>query len=178
MAQFDEPARNQMAALLRVMSFSRCINEDNMPSKIEDGLFLGSVGAANNKAALKRLHVTHILTVAHSLKPAHPDDFVYQVIAVPDREDTNLRQYFDECFDFIDEAKQSGGAALVHCFVGRSRSVTIVVAYMMKTHGMSYSQAMEHVRSKRPQACPNYGFISQLRDFEKFLKGEDDKSPG
>lgn len=44
------------------------------------GLFLGSIGAANNKNALKSLNVTHILTVASSLPPAHPNDFVYKVI--------------------------------------------------------------------------------------------------
>ncbi|KAI4378880.1 hypothetical protein MLD38_016302 [Melastoma candidum] len=170
MAQFEESIRNQITALLRLMSFSRSMNEDRVPSKIDDGLFLGSVGAANNKEVLKRLNVTHVLTVANSLKPPHPDDFTYKVIAVSDREDTNLRQYFDECFDFIDEANQSGGGALVHCFVGRSRSVTIVVAYMMKKHGMTYLQALEHVKSRRPQACPNSGFVSQLRDFEKSLR--------
>ena len=41
----------------------------------------------------------------------------------------------------------------------------------MKKHGMSLSQAMEHVKSRRPRAGPNSGFISQLQDFEKSLKG-------
>lgn len=50
-------------------------------------------------------------------------------------------------------------------------SVTIVVAYLMKTSGMSLSQAMEHVKSKRPLASPNPGFIRQLEDFEKSLQG-------
>lgn len=38
-----------------------------------------------------------------------------------DREDTNLMLYFDECFNFIDEAKRLGGGVLVHCFMGISR---------------------------------------------------------
>lgn len=50
-------------------------------------------------------------------------------------------------------------------------SVTIVVAYLMKNHGMSLSQALAHVKSRRRQAGPNSGFISQLRDFEKSLQG-------
>lgn len=29
---------------------------------------------------LKAYNVTHILTVASSLRPAHPDDFVYKVV--------------------------------------------------------------------------------------------------
>jgi len=33
--------------------------------------------------------------------------------------------------------------------------VTVIVAYMMKTHGMSVFEALEHVGSTRPAACPN-----------------------
>jgi|AraCvinosormetaG_1042628.scaffolds.fasta_scaffold07278_4 hypothetical protein len=44
------------------------------------GLYLGSVAAASNKNVLKSYNVTHILTVASSLRPAHPDDFVYKVV--------------------------------------------------------------------------------------------------
>lgn len=50
-------------------------------------------------------------------------------------------------------------------------SVTIVVAYLMKKHGMRLSQALAHVKCRRPQAAPNYGFISQLQQFEQNLQG-------
>ncbi|KAM7280330.1 hypothetical protein ACFE04_007464 [Oxalis oulophora] len=174
MNQFDDAMNNQIAALWRVINANRCIKQDKIPIQIEPGLFLGSVGAANNKDELKNLNITHILTMANSLPPAYPTGFLYKVVNVADREDTNLRQYFDECFAFIDEAKTQGGGALVHCFVGRSRSVTIVVAYLMKKHGLSLSQALEHVKTRRPQACPNTGFITQLQDFEKSLKENED----
>lgn len=45
--------------------------------------------------------------------------FVIEV--VPDREDVNIANYFEECFNFIDGAKRTGGGVLVHGFVGKSR---------------------------------------------------------
>ncbi|GKV38602.1 hypothetical protein SLEP1_g46492 [Rubroshorea leprosula] len=33
------------------------------------------------------------------------------------------------------------------------------------------SLALEYVKSKRPQAAPNSGFLSQLQEFEKSLQG-------
>lgn len=51
-------------------------------------------------------------------------------------------------------------------------SVTIVVAYLMKEYGMSLSQALEHVKRKRPVAAPNFGFTLQLQEFERSLKGK------
>ncbi|CAH8261563.1 unnamed protein product [Arabidopsis lyrata] len=170
--KYNEKVKNQIQALVRVIKVARTYRDDNVPSFIEQGLYLGSVAAACNKNVLKSYNVTHILTVASSLRPAHPDDFVYKVVRVVDKEDTNLEMYFDECVDFIDEAKRQGGSVLVHCFVGKSRSVTIVVAYLMKKHGMTLSQALQHVKSKRPVASPNAGFIRQLQDLEKSMQGK------
>ncbi|XP_021905056.1 dual specificity protein phosphatase 1-like [Carica papaya] len=171
MAQFEDSYKNKVAALLRVINVTRSLRDDNIPCQIEEGLFLGSIGAARNKVALKSSKINHILTVANALQPAFPNEFLYKIIPVMDKEDTNLRQYFDECFNFMDKAKSEGGGVLVHCMVGRSRSVTIVVAYLMKEYGMSLSQALEHVKRKRPVAAPNFGFTLQLQEFERSLKG-------
>ncbi|KAF8401640.1 hypothetical protein HHK36_012586 [Tetracentron sinense] len=171
MDHIDEVYRNKIAAIMRAMYTTKYFKEDNVPCQIEEGLFLGSLGAADNKNVLKSLNVTYILTVAQSLGPAHPNDFIYKIIEVADRAEINIAQYFDECFSFIDEAKRMGGGVLVHCFVGRSRSVTIVIAYLMKKHNMSLSQALDHVKSKRPQAAPNSGFMLQLQNFEESLRG-------
>ncbi|CAL9222042.1 unnamed protein product, partial [Arabidopsis halleri] len=171
--KYNEKVKNQIQALVRVIKVARTYRDDNVPSLIEQGLYLGSVAAACNKTVLKSYNVTHILTVASSLRPAHPDDFVYKVVRVVDKEDTNLEMYFDECVDFIDEAKRQGGSVLVHCFVGKSRSVTIVVAYLMKKHGMTLAQALQHVKSKRPVASPNAGFIRQLQDLDKSMQVSD-----
>ncbi|CAI0559767.1 unnamed protein product [Linum tenue] len=139
--------------------------------QIEEGLFLGSITEATMKDALKQANVTHILTIA-SFLPSFPEDFQYKVVNISDSLNTNIAQHFDECFDFIDESKRIGGGVLVHCFMGVSRSVTIVAAYLIKKRHMSLSQALRHVQSRRPQASPNPGFISQLRYFEQKLKGE------
>ena len=40
---------------------------------IFQGLFLGSIGAANNEEELKKLNIMHLLTVADSLPPKYPN---------------------------------------------------------------------------------------------------------
>ncbi|KAI3469517.1 hypothetical protein Pfo_026180 [Paulownia fortunei] len=166
----DADIKNRLAALLKVIQATKIIKEDNIPCQIEEGLYLGSLGAANNRSALKSLNVTHILTIANTLAPAHPHDFIYKIIQVPDREDVTISQYFDECFAFIEEARATGGGVLVHCFAGRSRSVTVVVAYLMFKNGMSLSEALEYVKTKRPVASPNSGFLLRLQEYERSLR--------
>ncbi|RDY02236.1 Dual specificity protein phosphatase 1 [Mucuna pruriens] len=171
MEEFDECMKKQVETIARVMHLIQSCKKDNIPCKIAEGLYLGPIATAANKVALKNSNITHILTVAGRIPPAHPADFVYKIIDVVDKDNEDLKQYFNECFDFIDEAKRHGGGVLVHCFAGKSRSVTIVVAYLMKTLGMSFFEALQHVRSKRSAASPNQGFIRQLENFEKSLQG-------
>ncbi|PHT94908.1 Dual specificity protein phosphatase 1 [Capsicum chinense] len=170
MAQPLEFYSKQIEALMRALSVAKIIREDRDPCMIEEGLYLGSFGAANNKDALKSLNLTHILTIARDINPPYPDEFFYKVLAVHDRVDENISHYFEECFNYIEEAKGQGGGVLVHCFAGKSRSATIVIAYLMKKHAMSHNEAYQLVKSKRPVVSPNAGFVAQLENYDKTLK--------
>lgn len=50
-----------------------------------------------------------------------------------DMEEEDIGAYFDAARGFIDAAAAAGGAVLVHCHEGKSRSVTLVLAYFMQT---------------------------------------------
>jgi len=63
----------------------------------------------------------------------------------------------------IQETIESGHGVLVHCAQGRSRSSTVVLAYLMWKNGMHYDEALEFVQSRRSMSQPNQGFESRLR---------------
>ncbi len=46
----------------------------------------------------------------------------------------------------VDAAARRGGAALVHCHEGRSRSVALVLGYLMRRRGLTLRAALERVR--------------------------------
>uniref|UniRef100_A0A8C3G6H2 Dual specificity phosphatase catalytic domain-containing protein n=1 Tax=Cyclopterus lumpus TaxID=8103 RepID=A0A8C3G6H2_CYCLU len=49
---------------------------------------------------------------------------------------------------------------------GVSRSVTLVVAYIMTATGRGWVESLAAVRAVRPCAGPNLGFLRQLEEFE------------
>ena len=130
------------------------------------GVYLGSIGAAHNKASLEAAGITHVLTVAGGLAPRFPDEYTYCLVDVADSPSEPLHRHFDRCLKFIARALLDGGRVLVHCFAGKSRSSTVVAAYAMATEGTSLKDTMDLITAVRPVASPNEGFMRQLRDFE------------
>ncbi len=52
---------------------------------------------------------------------------------------------------------------------GISRSVSFVIAYLMKENMWKYDEAYNFVKSKRKTISPNSGFIQQLMRYEVTL---------
>ena len=132
-------------------------------------MFLGSVGAAHDRGALESVGITHVLTVAGGFPPKFPDVYEYLVIDVADVASEDLDAHFEKCLKFIARALLDGGRVLVHCFAGRSRSSTVVAAYVMATEGLTLADTMKLIKDARPCAQPNAGFARQLRAFERRL---------
>lgn len=63
-----------------------------------------------------------------------------------------------------------------YSLAGVSRSVTLVVAYIMTVTGLGWQEALAAVRAVRPCAGPNLGFQRQLQEFE--ATQADEVSPG
>ncbi|KAK3101195.1 hypothetical protein FSP39_001661 [Pinctada imbricata] len=143
-------------------------NADLQVGEIVPGLILGSQDIAVDESILKKYHVTHILNMATLIKNMFPDRFVYKTIDLLDVPDTNILPHFDEAFKFIEEGRQAR-CTLVHCNAGISRSSTVVIAYLMRTYGVTLQVAYDHVKSKRSRIRPNAGFQSQLKAYEKEL---------
>jgi protein-tyrosine phosphatase len=91
-------------------------------------------------------NISHVLTVAHNLPPVFPDNFKYKNIAIYDFPHYDISKHFKEGISFIREGVVKGKGVLVHCQMGISRSVTMILAYLMTYEGLSYSNALKNVK--------------------------------
>lgn len=70
-------------------------------------------------------------------------------------------------YHFIDNAVKQNNNILVHCMAGVSRSVSIILYYLMKKYHMNFDKALNVVKNKRTIAHPNNSFRLQLKKYHK-----------
>ena len=138
-------------------------------SELTGQLYLAACRAVTSKCLLE-LGITNIVNATLELPTvAYQKQDTIQ-IAVEDRVSAKLNIYFDLIADKIQQVHSGGGKILIYCRAGQSRSATLCIAYFMKYHDMTYEQAFQYVKYRRPIIHPNLGFISQLREYERKLK--------
>ncbi|XP_071373447.1 protein phosphatase Slingshot homolog 3 [Centroberyx affinis] len=139
------------------------------PSKILDYLFLGSEWNAANFDELQKNNVGYILNVTREIDNFFPESFTYMNIRVYDVDATDLLSHWPDTYSFINTARKSGQAVLVHCKMGVSRSASTVIAYIMKQQHWPLDVTLAHVRDRRPIVKPNDGFMKQLHTYSGIL---------
>jgi len=145
--------------------------ENHPASQVTPFLFLGNMKDASDIEALSRLGIDHVLNVT-AVSPTYQmsSKITYKQLPAADNGYQNLKQYFDEAFEFIDKAKNCGGSVLIHCQAGVSRTPTIAVAYLIKYFTMTMVDAYKFVKSRRSIISPNLNFMGQLLEFEQGIK--------
>ncbi|KAH3757360.1 Dual specificity protein phosphatase 1 [Pelomyxa schiedti] len=134
-------------------------------------LWLGSVFDAQDVSALQSLGINFVLDLASEWPPmTEPDSITYKHLPVVDKVHSDISAYFGEANAFIDKVKACGGKILVNCVMGKSRSATVVLQYLMTHNSMTFSQALSHVKAVR-EISPNCGFMYQLGLLEVTLYG-------
>lgn len=70
---------------------------------------------------------------------------------------------FDAAADQLHAWLSDGKRVLVHCYMGSSRAVTAATWYLVRYRGLSWDEAVAHVRACRAVADPNIRFEIPLR---------------
>lgn len=147
-------------------------NSNNIPIHLigkynKGNLYLGSLSAANNLPLLEKYGITHILRLISTEEYSYLKNTVYPkikyyTIDIEDIPESQLIEYFDTAYEFIDTALKEGGNVLVHCVMGISRSPSVVIMYLMRKKRYGYDRAYKTVKDIRGCVFPNPGFVEQL----------------
>ncbi|WAQ91942.1 hypothetical protein PtA15_15A335 [Puccinia triticina] len=126
-------------------------------------------------AELDRLGIQRILNTAlecvdeeELIRTRYP--FIRKYFQIPLRdfvEETGVQKGIDQANRVLNDAFLHSAPTYVHCKAGKSRSVTIVLAYLIHRYRWSLKKAYAHVSERRAGICPNIGFLAELMSFEQ-----------
>lgn len=134
-------------------------------------LYLGNLSAACNKDEISRLGITDMITI--EIRPLQAGELApcvkrYLFLNAMDHSKQDILSHFETSNEFIENAlKEATNKVYIHCVAGISRSATLVIAYVMKTRSMNYTEAHGLVHQKRHIIDPNEGFVRQLVLYHK-----------
>lgn len=148
------------------------INDTFEATQIIDNLWLGSLESSCNRDALQEKNIETVISAVLGASAMYPFDFRYERAKLKDVEDENILDEFDKLLPIIRKELVNNRGVLCHCHAGRSRSASIVAAYLIKYNGMSTDEALNYIKARRTQVDPNAGYIQQLRQFEDKVKLE------
>ena len=148
-------------------------------TRVRPWLFLGDVDDSLNGPGLVQAGITHVLNVTNNLPnsfersppaPGYPC-IKYHRICIRDLESVDISVFFDPSIAFLDSANAlreatPPGRVLVHCAAGRSRSASIVLAFLVARERLTLHKAFEELKRLRPIVRPNVGFYGYLRQHE------------
>lgn len=140
------------------------------PSHIIDNIYLGSAFNAASYYDLKERNVKMILNVTKEISEYYPNDFTYYHYDIYDNNIESIGDYLEKAYQDIKSFQRDnvGSNILVHCYMGASRSATIVLYYLMKEMRnefggpVTHKEALDYLRSKRPVVNPTHRFTKDL----------------
>ena len=140
---------------------------------IIDNLYLGNACDASYYYKLKQSNIKYIINVTTEIPNYFKNDFEYFNISINDiNSESFSNEIFNNVLDFIYKINdKNDGNILIHCYMGSSRSATIILLYLMDKYDYSLEKALKFIKEKRDIVNINTQFIENLN---KFIRNEYD----
>ena len=162
---------------LRHMYHSYISYNEFSANHILDEIYIGNVYDAHNIEKLNELNIKNIISAVTGFDNIYDNTFNQFSLHLIDNEEQNIIHYFEITNFYIDNIVSKNISSdphknkiLIHCICGVSRSVTILIAYIIKKYNYNPTDALELVKKHRSIANPNNNFMNQLWIYYNSLK--------
>jgi len=113
-------------------------------------LYLGSAYNSACYYTLKKYNIKYIINVSIEISNYYPGEIVYYNIPIKDNNNESINEYLTESHIKIKEfIENKNGNILVHCYMGASRSATVVTNFIAKETNKDITRILEELIEKR-----------------------------
>ncbi len=124
-------------------------------------IYIGNYSTSTNLELLQGLGITHIITVLPTFNPPFPEKFTYLHVQAYDDETQNIEPFFQQTNQFISNVLTQRGKLLIHCMVGRSRSISVLMAFLIHVIKGHFNQSLVDTTSSND--------VSNEIEYNKFI---------
>lgn len=139
------------------------------PTHVVDNIYLGSAYNAAYYDTLTEFNIKVIINVTKEISNYYPDNFIYIKYNLYDNNKHSIEKYLEKAYNDIKyHQENTEGNILIHCYMGASRSASVVIYYLMRTKkrddGTPYTfdDALKFLKEKRPIVNPTFRFTKDL----------------
>jgi protein-tyrosine phosphatase len=134
-------------------------------NQVYEDIYVGEIDALKRQTVVRNEGITVIVRLdqAERQEGQWDDDFTLLDMPIPDGEYLD-GDTIDTVTSFINEHVEAGHKILVHCQMGISRSVSMVMAYLIAYESMSLAEAFGTLRESRDAAYPHEMLLISLID--------------
>jgi hypothetical protein len=128
-----------------------------------DGIYLSSIHALGEERQTRRAGIRAVLRMDNVDRSRGQWSRAMTLLDLPIQDgETVDGAIFEQAVTFLAQQVAAKRKVLVHCQEGVSRSVTMVLAYLISRQGMTLGQAFKLVMGRRPVAHPHPALLWSL----------------
>jgi protein-tyrosine phosphatase len=139
-------------------------NTTKLSTILDNLLYLGSQ-ASTHPDILAIHNIQHIISIGCNALERNIPNYKYDI------EDngnlTNISVFFNQVIPsihkIINECIRKNQPVVVHCQAGISRSASVIISWLMIYKHMTYDDAYQYVKERRPVISPNPSFVEYMR---------------
>ena len=154
----------------RISTYNQLVSFFEPPTHIIDNIYLGNAYNAAYYYGLKKNNIKMIINVTQEISQYYPDYFTYYQYELYDNNHDNIKEYLGDAYKNIKNFQENkGGNILVHCFMGASRSASVVLYYLTKEkinketgELFTLQEALIFLKNKRPIVNPTNKLLKDL----------------
>ena len=129
-------------------------------------IFLGDIVAAKNRDLLMGNGIKIVISLVKE-KYKRFEDFTYYDFPIDDSREEDILSIFEKTNKILESHEN----VFVHCQNAVSRSVSVVLAYLMY-RGNDLRTSLNMIKNRKTYTKPNIGFYKQLLTYEKKIFGK------
>lgn len=147
------------------------IHSEHYMTILPDSLYLGDIHFAKDENLLRKIGITVIIDLIDDYPTEHSNDFIHLRLPVSDQP-TSTIDFAEGISKKIDQYLSQKKKVLVHCIMGMSRSVSLIIQYLMTRHNKTLKESYDFIKEHRPLICPTFGFFTGLCNLDLKLHGK------